>query len=128
MEFCGKGIIIDQIVATDTGDVNVNKEAGDIDERISLEPLADDPSLVSESAVDIQTPAAAPLNRAAVSPRVRPCDVTKPDSTLRRPRPSLPPIHTSPVSTVKRPAGKAHSPLVVRRSNRERKPVDKLGL
>lgn len=90
MEFCGKGIIIDQIVATDTGDVNVNKEAGDIDERISLEPLADDPSLVSESAVDIQTPAAAPLNRAAVSPRVRPCDVTKPDSTPRRPRPSLP--------------------------------------
>lgn len=72
---------IDQNVATDTGDVHVNKEAGDIDERMSLEPLADDPSLVSESAVDIQIPAAAPPNPAAVSPRVRPCDVTKPDST-----------------------------------------------
>jgi hypothetical protein len=129
----GSGILwkrhIDQIVPIDTGESDVNKHASsNVNEQLLVEPIGNNDPSADEVAMLPPTPS---TPQHTTDPKTRRHDVTPSHVTPYRPRASRATPH-SPAATVKSPAGHVNkglpSPHAVRRSQRERKPVERLNL
>ena len=127
----GSGVLwkrhIDQIIQIDTGELGVNKHTRSVNEQLLVDPLDYPSQSVDEAAAGPPTPTTSPRSTdpKSRSPDVTPCRPRT--SSVTNYNPNL-----SPTATVKSSAGHVNkglsSPHVVRRSQREHKPIVRLDL